>query len=80
MSKPTAPTLYDRFKANVIKVNQLNAKTTQLRQQLEVITQAGNEVTGAINLLLELDPTLPEQFQKEQQAAQKKATEAPAKA
>lgn len=77
MSKPT---LYDRFKASVVKVNQLNAQANQLQQQLAAITQAGTELNGAINLLIEMDPTLPEQFNKEQQAAAAKQTEAAPKA
>lgn len=72
-------TLLDRFKAlNTQGINLQNQKML-LQQQLDNTQQALTETTGGIKLLLEMDPTLTEQFNKEQLAAQKKASEAPVK-
>lgn len=72
-------TLFDRFKTAVNRGNNLGLQLQQLQQQAALTQQAMSEAQGAVNILLEMDPTLGDQFNKEQAAAQKKAPEAPAK-
>jgi hypothetical protein len=70
------PSLLDRFKAvNVNGVN-LQNEANALQNRLAQIQQGLAECQGAGKMLVDIDPTLPDQYQKFVEAEAKKAQQA----
>lgn len=70
------PSLLDRFKAvNANGVN-LQNEANALQTRLAQVQQGLAECQGAGKMLVEIDPTLPEQYQKLMEAEAKKAQQA----